>query len=274
MSAVRRVSGQDTFEIDLGQLAAEGLLGRARRLLAAAEDEITPEQVGRAVVAVMRACKQRHVDGRPLVWNAYTIFLSLDDHETLRPLERALHEGLLGAVTQERARLRADMVGPVELRLRCDREAPLARGRLVVRARFEPGRLDEIVAGDLTIRAPEPAAAVEPTRRVAEQSGRLRLRWLDQTQALPLGQTLLLGRPHPSPPAGFVPLLGADSRCNRVQLQIVADAEIVTFTRPPDANPVQVDGALLAPGARLVVQHLPVTVVLSGGALTLRVERA
>lgn len=274
MSAVRPAEGKDTFEVDLGQLATEGLLGRARRLIGSEDTEATPELIGRAVRAVMGRCRQRHVDGRPLVWNVYTIFLSTEDHETLRPLERALSEGLLSALEDERTRLGADVVGPLDVLVRCDRDAALSAGFAVIRAHFEQGRPEASAApSDQTLRAPEPLDGVEPTRRVAEHEGGLRLSWLDQSVSFPVGQTLLIGRPHPGAPLGFVPLQGADSRVNRVQLQISADADAVTFVRPDDANPVQVDGALISRGARLVVVLLPVTITLSAGALTLRLER-
>lgn len=275
--AIRRLDAPDTFEVELAALAAEGLLGRARRLLGEAEEpEITPEAVGRALRAVMRACRQRDVSGRPLVWNAYTLFLAEDDRDRLRPLEALLTRGLLAAMEEERARLGAGMVGSPALRLLCDPSAPLAPGRIVIRARFEPDREELPLPrpGELTVRSPEPAPAVEPTRRVPETpAGALRLRWGGAEATLGLGLTRL-GRPHPDAPAGFLPLTGADSRVNRVQLALDVAADQVTILRPPEANPVVVDGALIPPGGRLVIQHLPVRVSLSGDALTLVLERA
>lgn len=272
MSAIRR-EGPDGFEIELRALATGGLLDRARRLLDPEDPEITPERVGLALRAVMGRCRQRQVDGGRLVWNDYTVFLALADHETLRPLAASMSEGLLRTLEQERARLGASLVGPLVVRLRCDRDAPLEPGRAFVRARFEPVTATTPAPGELTLRAPELQAGMDKTRRVAEALSAVRLCWLDQRRLLPLGETRL-GRPHEGAPPGFLPLLGADAHVNRVQLHLIIEGERVAVHRPPDANPVVVDGAPLAPGAKLALERLPASLALSGGALTLRLERA
>lgn len=267
----------DRFEVDFADLAAEGILGRARRLLGTDEVEVTPEFVGRAVREVMRACRQRHVDGRRIVWNEYVIFLSSEDRERLRPLDGVLTAGLLAAVRQERDRLGADMVGEPVLRIRCDRDAPLQPGTAVIRPRFEPDRRTGADADDeITVRAPE-FTPDEATGRVPEPEAgpRLRLCWLEHSALLAPGRPVRLGRPHPGAPAGdFVALTGADSRINRVQLAISAEDGVLTISRASEGNPVVVDGHLVQPGGKLAITRLPVSIALSGDALTLTLERA
>ena len=130
----------------------------------------------------------------------------------------------------------------------------------------EPASAPSSAAG--TVRVPE--AAEEPSGSGVG----LWLRWPGGEARVAPGTRAQVGRPHDSPPSGFVALTGASTRINSAQFHIEGSTQGVVVSRPIRSNPVKVAGRLLQPGGRMVVAELPVEVDLSNGELTVTVETA
>ena len=93
-----------------------------------------------------------------------------------------------------------------------------------------------------------------------------------QTVPLSEGVRYVLGRPHPEAEEDHIALTGASTRINRRQCGVEVSAGRAVITREPgDSNPVVVHGRALAPG-EFAEAPLPVEIVLSGGAMTVRVR--
>ena len=278
MNGISRLA-PDRFRVDFARLAQAGLLGRLRGMLSAAPVSVDPYKIGQAVGAVMAQSTERDVHGRLLVWNAFKVYLSRSDHDRLRPLQGRLRAGLDALIRQQLDALDAETVGDPVVRVMVDEEIdlPVGVGEVVV-AYVENRAIAAPVDGEVTVRvrrAPRPAPLPASTQRVPEpeQVGALVLRWSGGSHRVAPGQRVLIGRPHPEPPEGFIPLTGASNRINSIQLTIDNAADGVVLSRPARANPVAIQGHPLQPGGRLVLQEDAVQIDLSSGELALTLRR-
>jgi hypothetical protein len=278
MTAVTRESPTQ-FQVRFAALA-RGALGRRPAIV-----QVDPYLVGRAIAEVMRACTVRAANGRRLLWNDYRMILAAADLEPLRalagPLERDLAEVLTCAVEHQDA----ERCGPVRVRLVADESHELEGGCAIVRVAFVPReRLEPARAGEMTVgidawtAGTRVVAEGERTVHVAEVPGaaprRGRLTWPGGEALLPPGTTVVVGRPHPEPPAAFVALTGASLRVSKQHAWIRIEPAGVRIGRCTGANPLAVGGARVAAGAAVAVTELPVALALSHGDLTLTLRWA
>jgi hypothetical protein len=109
------------------------------------------------------------------------------------------------------------------------------------------------------------------TRRVSEPPGpgMALLLWPGGHASLAPRVKVVLGRPHDGETTAFVALHGATNAVNRRHLWITPSQEGAVIGRIARANPVQVNGRLLAPGAEVEVAGFPIEILLSDGAFRL-----
>ena len=243
---------------------------------------VDPFLVAKAVKQVMRQCPNRTATGGPLVWNDFSVFLDLADWTRIKKLESTLVRDLGGVVEKELATLKAEMVGPLNVRLLRDESGNVRPGTSVLKADFtEARRMAPPDPNEMTVRIGKPAAPSLtdlPTERVPELpvpnggSG-LRVQW-DRGSAMVAGGTrIVLGRPHQPASPGFVALTGAASKINKRHLWIEAGGGGVIIGRFSEANPVEVGGRLVQQGGQIAVDSFPVQVNLSNGEMKLTIER-
>ena len=265
------------FQVDWSALKA----GRNpwKRVHKAAVD---PFLVAKAVKEVMRKCPNRTATGGPLVWNDYSVFLDLADWTRIKKLETTLVRDLGGVVEKELATLKAEMVGPLNVRLLRDESGNVRPGMAVLKADFtEARKMAPPDPSEMTVRIGKPAAPSLtdlPTERVPEMpvpnggSG-LRVLW-DRGSAMVAGGTrIVLGRPHQPASPGFVALTGAASKINKRHVWIEAGGGGVIIGRFSEANPVEVGGRLVQQGGQIAVDSFPVQVTLSNGEMKLTIDR-
>ena len=242
---------------------------------------VDPYLVARAVVGVMRHASMRSAAGRLLAWNDYRVILAPADLEPMRALEAHVRRDIEGELAEEATRLGADLLGAIRVQLVADEGNELAPGEAVIRADFVAALPAAATPdSDMTVRADArmvagplaPAPAADATVHVADRSPSCMVTWPGGVVRVPPGGRLVLGRPHASAPAAFVPLTGASTRISKQQLWIAADARGVTVGRIEGANPVEVAGVLVAPGHELRIATLPAQVSLSRGELVLVVS--
>ena len=270
-----RKLGAGRFQVDFAQLLRPGCL--LARWLRSTDVEIDPFTIGQAVQMVLEQCDVRSVRGKPLVWNEIKIFLSDRDYQALVPLERRLRAGLGRVVRETLAKLDADTVGDLVVRVLVDEEGQTPPGRSEIVAAFvETADLAPDRDGEQTVRVARPVIEPrDPTQpiREPEVEGAVRLRW-DQGEALiPPQVKLQVGRPNPKAPERFIALLGASRKINSYQMALENTGDAVVIARPVKANPVQVAGRLVQPGGKLRVSKLPVKISLSNGEMILELER-
>jgi hypothetical protein len=241
---------------------------------------VDPFLVSKAVKEAMRLCPHRTATGAPLVWNDYSVFMDLDDWTRVKKLESTLVRDLGGVVEKELATLKAEMVGPLNVRLLRDESGNVRPGTAVLKADFSPA--DRLAAPDpneMTVRVGRPGAVPlvdPPTERVAgviPDSSRLRVQWPKGSTSVPGGVRAVFGRPHKAPSPGFVPLTGAGTKINKRQLWVEAGGGGVIVGRFSEANPVEVAGRLVQPGGQIAVDRFPVDVSLSNGEMKLTIDR-
>ena len=250
----------------------------------AAKVSVDPFLVAKAVRGVMRQCSHQTAAGRPLVWNEYTVFLELSDWEHVKKLESTLVRDLGGIVEKEIAKLKAEMVGPFNVRLLRDEGGSVRPGAAVVKVDFSevetPVTAD---SGEMTVRLSTPLGRTVlemqtqnlPDLSNGEGEGpeELRISWPEGETTVRGGARVVLGRPHTGETPGFVPLLGASTKINKRQVWIEAEDGGAVIGRLSDANPVEVNGRLLQAGGQIDVDVLPAEISLSSGELVLTVER-
>ena len=264
-----------TFHIDWA--APPGVAARAQPGRKVAVD---PFLISKAVKEVMRQCPNRTATGGPLVWNDYSVFLDITDWTRIKKLESTLVRDLGGVVEKELATLKAEMVGPLNVRLLRDESGNVRPGTAVLKADFtEAGRLAAPDPAEMTVRVGKPVARSLtdlPTERVPEMAtggSRLRVQW-DKGQTTVVGGTrVVLGRPHQPASPGFVALTGAAGKINKRQLWIEAGGGGVIIGRFSEANPVEVAGRLVQQGGQIAVDSFPVQVTLSNGEMKLTIDR-
>jgi hypothetical protein len=272
VSGVQRQAA-DQFEVRWSELA-----GRRRRQ--GEYVQVDPFLVCRAITEAMAACTVRTAAGAPLLWNEYRVILAAADFEPLLALQALLVRDLEAVLAREAESRQAALIGALQVTVVADEAGELPPGVGVIRAAFVPTeRLLAPVDSQMTVRfdllqaraaaAPAPA---QDTMVVAEpldlDGAPWILRWPGGEAALPVGVTIIAGRPHPDPPPSFVALHGASARINKQQLSLRAGPSRVTIRRMPAANPVHVGADLLAPSAETEATP-PVEIALSLGELVL-----
>jgi hypothetical protein len=243
---------------------------------------VDPFLVATAVKEVMRQCPHRTATGGPMVWNDYSVFLDIADWTRIKKLESTLVRDLGGVVEKDLARLKAEMVGPLNVRLLRDESGNVRAGTGVVKADFtEARKLAKPDVHEMTVRVGKPAAPSLtdlPTERVPEApvangGAALRVQW-DKGKAMVAGGTrIVLGRPHQPSSPGFVPLTGAAGKINKRHLWIEGGGGGVIIGRFTGANPVEVAGRLVQQGGQIAVDKFPVQVTLSNGEMKLTIDR-
>ncbi len=259
----------DTF------LIAFAAVPRKRSLLDAARALGTPAgpvrvdgfALGHVVAAALSACDFLGVDGKPLVWNEYALFLARGDHDRLRPLEDTLHIEVLKLLNQRMVEREATAVGPLTVRLLVDDGDGVTQGHAVLRVRHTKDVANiEAVPGEITMRSDRiaPKAVVPPPdpNRTQRDVG-LRVESAEGSIVLPEGERVVLGRSDPDAAADHRPIPGAGARINRRHLALTVTGNSVVICREPGSNPVSVAGAPLASGATARAT-LPVVVTLAG----------
>lgn len=241
---------------------------------------VDPFLVAKAVKEVMRQCPNRTATGGPLVWNDYSVFLDIADWTRIKKLEGTLVRDLGGVVEKELATLRAEMVGPLNVRLLRDESGNVRPGTAILKADFtETSKMAPPDPAEMTVRVGKPVARSLtdlPTERVPEFTGdgsRLRVQWEKGQARVPSGARIVLGRPHQPASPGFVPLTGAAGKINKRQLWIEAGGGGVIIGRFSEANPVEVAGRLVQQGGQIAVDSFPVSVSLSNGEMKLTIDR-
>jgi hypothetical protein len=245
---------------------------------------VDPFLVAKAIRQVMKQCPHRTATGKPLVWNEYAVFLDLTDWERIKKLENTLTRDLGEVVKKDLGQLKADMVGVLAVRLLRDEGGTVRPGTSVIKVDFSEG--DRTVTedpGEMTIRIGIPvtrAITDLATQHVPEMAAAsttdgngLRLTWQGGATSIAPGVRVVLGRPHPGPAPGFVALTGASSKINKRQVWIEAAEDGAVIGRLSEANPVEVAGRLIQPGGQIAIEQFPAEVTLSGGELSVTVDR-
>ena len=267
---------------------------------------VDPFLIARAVALVMRECTVRSAAGRPILWNDYRVILARPDFELVRALQGPLERDLAAVLAQEAQARQAELVGALRITVVFDEADELPAGAGVVRVGFVPTeRLAAPRAGEMTVRfdgwavdrlsaplrdAALPGEAVACGGEIAarpkppgdtvfvEDAGRsagtgdLLLSWTGGQLALPVGATVVAGRPHPDAPPQFVSLTGAGAKVNKQHFWIAVGTATVRIGRLPAANPVHVDGRSLAAGEEVEVTP-PCELALSHGDLAITLRR-
>lgn len=276
MATVRK-EGVDQFRIAFAELA---------KVKRGEPVQVDPFLIARAIALVMRECTVRSAAGRPILWNEYRMVLARPDFDLVRSLQGSLEADLQQVLAQEAKARDASLVGALRVTVVFDEADELPAGQGVVRVAFVPTeklvqpRAGEMtvrgdgwaVAGEFAMRAP---AALTDTMFVDDATGgegRCVLQWAGGEARLAVGTPVLVGRPHPEAPAGFVALVGASARINKQQLWIAVGTTTVRIGRLATANPVDVNGQPVA-AAHEVEVALPAEITLSRGELVLTVRR-
>jgi hypothetical protein len=270
MAAIGK-DGLDQFRVKFGELA------KTRR---GEPVQVDPFLIAQAIALVMRECTVRAATGNALVWNDYRVILARKDFDFIRPLQAPLERDLRTVLAQEARARAAELVGELRVTVVFDEADELAQGTGVVRVAFVPTdklaapragemtmRLDAWqVAGEIVAKAPRSG---EDTVHVADTFGGqgVPLRWSGGAAEVALATTYVLGRDHAESPPKFIGL-GTGSTINKQHIWIAASGTSLRIGRFAKANPVHVNGQLLAPGDEVEVP-LPAEISLSRGDLVL-----
>ncbi|MGE0546943.1 MAG: FhaA domain-containing protein [Kofleriaceae bacterium] len=272
MAAITKIES-DQFRVRFGELA------RARR---GELVQIDPFLVAQAIDQVMRACTVRSATGRPIVWNHYRMILARADHELIRPLQAPLERDLRAVIAEQATARDAELVGELRVTVVFDEADELPRGEGVVRVAFvAAAELAKPRSGELTMRFDSWAIAgqldggaqrgASDTVIVSDGPPSCRLRWPGGEVSLSDGTTRIAGRPHPEPPPQFIALTGAGPKVNKQHFWITANGSTIRVGRFGTANPVHVNGQLIAAGDQLEVVA-PAELSLSHGELVLTLQ--
>ena len=273
MAAIRK-DGLDQFRVQFAELA------RVRR---GEPLQIDPFLIAQAIGLVMRECNVRSALGKPIVWNDYRIILARRDFDGIRPLQIVLERDLKTVLAQEARAREAELVGELRVTVVFDEADELAQAEGVVRVAFVPTeKLAAPRPGEMTMRLDSWAAAGEIAVRPATPTdtvivddqtapGHLVV-WPGGGASLPLGATVVIGRPHDGAPPHFIALTGAGTKVNKQHVWIAATPHALRIGRFAKANPMHVNGQPIAAGEDLEVA-LPAEVSLSRGDLVLTVQR-
>ena len=276
MSAIDK-DGLDQFRIKFGELAK---VRRGEPVL------IDPFLIAQAIGLVMRECSVRSAAGKPIVWNDYRLIMARSDYERIRPLQAILERDLKTVLAQAAAARTAELVGELRITVVADEADELAAGQGVARVAFVPTeKLSAPRSGEMTMRVDAWAAAGEIIAKAPKpgtdtvfvddsaSGDRCSVYWAGGRASLPLGTTVVVGRPHPDAPPQFIALAGAGGTVNKQHLFLVAAAATVRVGRFAKANPVHVNGAAINAGEEVEVA-LPAEISLSRGDFTFTIQRA
>ena len=264
----------DTFLVDFSAVPRKRSFMEAARALGGPAGPIRVDgfALGHVVAAVLATCDFLGVDGKPLVWNEYAVFLSRGDHDRLRPLEDTLHNEVLKLLNQRMVEREASAVGPLTVRLLVDDGDGVAQGHAVLRVRHTKDVANiKVVPGEITMRADRkaPATPADPNR--TQRDVGLRVQCTEGSISLIEGEKVVLGRSDPDAAADHRAIPGAGARVNRRHIALLVDGNTVVIGRELGANPVSVGDTPLAAGAT-VKSTLPAVITLSGD-FTLTVTR-
>jgi hypothetical protein len=273
MAAITK-DGIDQFRVRFADLA------RVRR---GEPLRIDPYLIAQAIGLVMRECNVRSALGKPIVWNEYRVILARHDFDAIRPLQAPLERDLKTVLAQEAKSRQAELVGELRVTVVFDEADELHAGEGVVRVGFVPTeklaaprpgemtmRLDSwAVSGEIAARQPSPTDTVIVEDQTAP--GHM-LYWAGGSAGLPLGVTIVVGRPHDGAPPQFVALAGAGAKVNKQHVWIAATPNSLRVGRFAKANPVHVNGQPIAAGEDLEVA-LPAEISLSRGDFVFTVQR-
>ena len=270
----------DRFRVSFHELA------KARR---GEPVQVDPFLIARAVALVMRECTVRTAAGRPLLWNEYRVVLARRDFDLVRSLQGPLERDLQHVLAQEAHARQAELVGELRITVVYDEADELRAGEGAIRVGFVPtAQLATPRAGDMTVRfdgwavageiAARAPAGVADTMFVQDSTGgapagACLIAWPGGAAPVPIGATVVLGRPHAAPPPHFVALAGASAKVNKQHLWVAVGPATVRIGRLAAANPVHVAGEALAAGEEREVP-LPVEIALSRGELVLSLRRS
>lgn len=260
--------GENAFRIDLSLLDGGG---RSLWPFSRRPSRVDPHTVAKAVLGLMDACVDRDARGRPLVWNRYRLFLAQSDYDVLRPLLDPLRTDLAELMQERLDAMGAGVVGPLQLDVLVAEDAPQAQGTAVVQVSFHAAPPPVVIGPDATVRAGRYAddASSGTTHRVAEPAGSAvaSLVWPGGSVMLAEGVRFVIGRPHTGSSGAFVPLYGASNTVSKRHASIQPTAAGAVVGRLLRANPVQVNGQLVAAGAELEITGFPIEISLSDGAV-------
>jgi hypothetical protein len=273
MAAINK-EGVDQFRVKFAELA------RVRR---GEQVHVDPYLIAQAIGLVMRECNVRSALAKPIVWNEYRVILARRDFDAIRPLQAPLERDLKTVLAQEARAREAELVGELRVTVVFDEADELSAGEGVVRVGFvpteklaapKPGemtmRLDSwAVSGEIAVRPASPTDTVIVDDQTASNHV---LYWQGGSAPVPLGATVVVGRPHDEPPAHFIPLAGAGAKVNKQHFWIAAAPDRLRIGRFAKANPVHVNGQPIAAGEDLEVA-LPAEISLSRGDFVLTVQR-
>ena len=273
MAAISK-DGIDQFRVRFADLA------RVRR---GEVLHIDPFLIAQAIGLVMRECNVRSALGKPIVWNEYRVILARRDFDAIRPLQAPLERDLKTVLAQEARNRQAELVGELRVTVVFDEadELPAAEG--VVRVAFVPTeRLAAPKPGEMTMRldsyavsgeiAVRPASPTDTVIVEDQTAGDHVVYWAGGRAGLPLGVTVVVGRPHEGPPPHFIALAGAGAKVNKQHCWLAAAGDRVRVGRFAKANPVHVNGQPVAVGEDLEVA-LPAEISLSRGDFVFTVQR-
>jgi hypothetical protein len=255
--------GPSQFRVSFPELAKKG-----RRAFSA----VDPYSVAIALSEVASACTMRSAAGHGLLWNDYRVVLARSDFDFLGALASTLDRDLVQVLGEDFERRDVELVGDLRISIVADEADELRSGEAVIRAAFVPTeRFDAPPRGALTIRADRPVRRASARKDTIEREVAYVVSWPHGRATLEPGATLVVGRPHPSPPGRFIALEGASAKINKQHLVLSAGARGLRIARPEKANPVHVNGEALAPGEHVEASP-PITISLSKGDLVLVVS--
>jgi hypothetical protein len=191
-------------------------------------------------------------------------------------------------LAQEAKAREAELVGELRVTVVYDEANELRAGEGAVRVGFVPTEqlakprdsdmtvrfTGWAVAGEIAARAPKgPADTVIVDDSAHTARDTCVLQWPAGEATVPVGATVVLGRPHAAPPPHFVSLTGASQKVNKQHVWITVAPTVVRVGRFAGANPVLVNGRSIKGGGEVEVE-LPAEVSLSHGDVMLTLRRS
>ena len=290
MAAVSR-DAPNRFRVRFREIASPGV----KRIFGGGFFQVDPYVIARAIAQVMRYASMRSASGRALVWNEYRVILGRDDFEGLRALQARMQAEIGAVLGEEARRLDAELVGDLCVQLLIDEGQDVPPEEGVICVAFVPSeRLASAPQGEMTIRLdrgviagllPVPPAPAPTRERGGEQTVHVTdpalvsgagwtLRWAGAAARIPEGIQTVVGRPHAPAPPHFIALEGASQKINKLHFWLLCGPAGVVVGRPPDANPVAVDGTLIKAAGQLEVARPEFQIELSRGELLLTMAKS
>lgn len=285
-------NGEAVFRVDWRSLEISAL--QPRRWLALLRPSFPPDPylLARALDRLMAMCDKRSIEGRPLVWNQYALYLETSDHQGLRSVEAHIARDLLRYLHTALNRHGAVILGNLNVDLIRDEAGHVARGRALIRAEHRAdasvprGNLDDVTVrfDQIAARSPTDLDTVRPAGGLSAtgplsaaplaDAGGVRLRLNDGRQIdLPAGRRFLVGRVHADCPRNFIVISGATPDVSRKLFFVERSGRGALVIRHPEGTELSVNGRLLEPGGQVELDAFPATVTGSGDVVLARLER-